>query len=169
MKRALLVFAVAAFSSAVTFAQSGGKSQPMLQGVWRVVEITTTGTGASTNKSPQPGLYIFTDKHYSMLRVNGDKPRPHLPEDASKLSAAQLIELYDAVYGTGYTSQSGTYESSGTQVTLRPTVATNPAIMVPTYSTTYDFKVDGTTLTLVSTSRGKPSKNPTTWKLSRVE
>jgi hypothetical protein len=85
------------------------------------------------------------------------------------LSAAQLIELYNAVYGDGYTSQSGAYEISGTQVTLRPTVATNPAIMVPTYSTTYDYKVDGTTLTFVSTSQGKPARSPTTWKLSRVE
>jgi hypothetical protein len=167
MKRALLVLTAAALSSAVTFAQSGGKSQP-IQGVWRVVEITTTAD-ASTNKSPQPGLYIFTGKHYSMMRVNGDKPRPLLPKDQTKLTAAELIELYDAVYATGYTSQSGEYEITGTLVRLRPTVATNPGIMVPTYSTVYDFKVDGTTLTLVSTSQGKPSKNPTTWKLSRVE
>jgi hypothetical protein len=169
MKRALFVFAVAALASAVTFAQSGGKSQTGLQGVWQVTEITTTGTDASTNKSPQPGLYIFTGKHYSMMRVNGDKPRPLLPKDQTKLTAPELIELYDAVYATGYTSQSGTYEITGTLVRLRPTVATNPGIMVPTYSTVYDYKVDGTTLTLVSTSQGKPSKNPTTWKLSRVE
>ena len=47
-----------------------GRSQgPSLEGAWRVTEVVVTGANASTNKTPQPGLYIFTKKHYSVVTV----------------------------------------------------------------------------------------------------
>jgi hypothetical protein len=71
-----LVFALA---GATTVAgQSKSSSRGPLEGVWRVAEVTTTGAKASTNKQPQPGLVIFTAKHYSIIRVTADKPRPAL-------------------------------------------------------------------------------------------
>src|SRR4030095_14440472 len=66
---ATAVAGLMALVGAPLFTQSGAASQPPLQGVWRVTEVTTTGKDAATNKSPQPGLYIFTAKHYSLVRV----------------------------------------------------------------------------------------------------
>ena len=47
-----------------------------LQGAWQVVEVTTTGPAGSTNSNPQPGLYLFTARHYSIISVLSQEPRP---------------------------------------------------------------------------------------------
>src|SRR5215813_2398588 len=62
---ATAVAGLIALVGASLFSHSGAASQPTLQGVWRVTEITTTGPNASKNGSPQPSLYIYTAKHYS--------------------------------------------------------------------------------------------------------
>ena len=78
---ATAVAGLMALVGAPLVSQSRAASEPTLQGVWRVTEVTTTGPNASTNKSPQPSLYIFTPKHYSLMRVNGTTARPDLPQD----------------------------------------------------------------------------------------
>jgi hypothetical protein len=138
-------------------------SQPAsLKGVWQVSEVTTTGPTAATTSSPQPGLYIFTGKYYSAVVVTGDTPRPDLSE---KPTDAELLAAY-----TPFRGQSGTYEVSGTTVTLHPMVAKAPNVMHPDSVFTYSFKWEGKTLALtgISTQAG-PTTNPTTIKLSRLE
>jgi hypothetical protein len=68
----------------MTTAQTPAKTS--IEGAWKVVEIVTTGTNAATNMGPQPGLYLFTKTHYSMVLVQGANVRkvnPLLP-DATK-------------------------------------------------------------------------------------
>src|SRR5215472_18806075 len=72
---ATAVAGLIALVGASLFSHSGAASQPTIQGVWRVTEVTTTGKGAATNKSPQPGLYIFTAKQYSLVRVTASTAR----------------------------------------------------------------------------------------------
>ena len=105
---ATAVAGLMALVSAPLLSQSRAASQPTLQGVWRVTEVTTTGPNASTNKSPQPSLYIYTAKHYSLIRVNGTKARPDLPEDPTKATAAQLLANWGP---SGFAAQAGTYEA----------------------------------------------------------
>ena len=165
MKR-LFVLTVVALVSAPLFAQSRSAAAPSLQGVWRIVEVTTTGPGASKNTAPQPSLYIFTARHYSLIRVNGTTTRADLPEDQTKATAAQLL----AAYGNAVTAQSGTYEVAGGKLTLRPLVAKNPATMKGGVFNTSSYKLDGSTLTFVSESSNTgPVASPTTFKLMRVE
>jgi hypothetical protein len=57
---ATAVIGLMALVGCSAIAQSGAASQSTIQGVWRITEITTTGANASTNSSPQPSLYIFT-------------------------------------------------------------------------------------------------------------
>jgi hypothetical protein len=136
-----------------------------LEGVWRVSEVTTTGPNATTNASPQPGFYIFTERHYSIVTVNSPTPRPSLPQDTNTATAAQL----NAVYG-GFTGQTGTYEISGSTLTTRPFAAMNPAVMAAGNFATRSFNVEGDTLTLTLTANTNgPAANPTTTKLTRVE
>jgi hypothetical protein len=53
-----------------------------LKGVWQVTQWTTSGLNGRTNSSPQPWYYVFTDRHYTIIGVNGNTPRPALPPPA---------------------------------------------------------------------------------------
>src|SRR5262245_12223213 len=154
--------------AASQLSQSRAASQPTLQGVWRVTEITTTGPNASKNSSPQPSLYIYTAKHYSLMRINGTTPRPDLPTDqVATATAAQLL----AVYGPVLSAQTGKYEAAGGKVTTRPIVGKGTGQMAPGAFAISSYKLDGTTLTITQERGfdGKPVENPTTWKLTRIE
>ena len=147
--------------------QSRAASEPTLQGVWRITETTTTGKDASTNKSPQPSLYIFTAKHYSVMRINGTTARPDLPVDqVAKATAAQLL----AVYGPALTAQSGTYEVAGGKLTTRPLVSKGTGGMASGAFFAASYKLDGKTLTITpERNAAGPVANPTTWTLTRIE
>jgi hypothetical protein len=164
---ATAVAGLMALVGAPLFAQSGAASQSTIHGVWQVTEVTTTGPNASTNSSPQPSLYIFTPKHYSIVRVNGTMARPDLPQDQTTATAAQLL----AVYGNNaFTAQSGTYEVAGGKLTTRAVVAKNTAPMRSGAFNTASYKLDGKTLTVTQESNATgPIANPTTWRLTRIE
>jgi len=133
-------------------------------GVWRSVEDVYTGPDAETISSPQPNQFIFTKKHYSMVRVPSKDARPNL--DASKATADELRK----VFVDDFIANSGTYDVKGNLLTIRPHVAKSPAFMQPGNYQTYTVKFDGEflTLTLHSTNDG-PAQNPFTVKLKRVE
>jgi len=144
---------------------SGYAQTNPLQGVWKVTEVTTTGPNASKRAAPQPGFYIFTGKHYSIVTVNSDQPRPDLPQDTNTASVAQL----QASWGP-FTAQSGTYEVKGSEVTFHALAAKNPSAMKAGNFSTASFKIEGNTLTLVNkANQAGPAANPTTRKATRVE
>jgi hypothetical protein len=165
---ATAVFGLLALVGAPLLSQSGAASQPTIQGVWQITELTTTGKDASTNKSPQPSLYIFTAKHYSIARVNGTAPRPNLPAaDYPKATAAQLLAAWGP---SGFAAQSGTYEVAGGKLTTRAIVARGTGPMAPGAFSTSSYKLDGKTLTITQErNQNGPVENPTTWKLTRIE
>jgi hypothetical protein len=142
-----------------------GQAKPSIQGVWRVVESSTTGPTAFTNKTPQPGVIIFTGKHYAIVRDTARETRPPVKDVANTTPAEAL-----ASFGP-FQAQAGTYEVSGGTVTLRASVA-----KVPPANGKYEnvarwsVKLDGTNLVLtqVSTSRGK-IPNPQTIRLASAE
>jgi hypothetical protein len=149
---------------ATCIAAYGQARSTVLTGVWRVTE-RTPGPNASINRSPQPGLIIFTGGYYCIMTISGDKPRPSLPQDPSKASAAELL----AVFGP-FTANAGSYEIKGQLVTTHPMVAKGPAAMEPSNSAVLRFQLEGNTLTLTQVSEfDRPVENPTTVKLIRVE
>ena len=164
---ATAVAGLMALVGAPLLSQSRAASQETLQGVWRITETTTTGKDAATNKSPQPSLYIYTARHYSVARVNGTTARPTLPAaDYPKATAAQLL----AVFGTVLSANSGTYEVAGGKLTMRALVAKNTGGMASGAFFTAPYKLDGKTLTITSERNpAGPVANPTTWKLTRIE
>ena len=106
-----------------TAAPSAAESNAALQGVWRTLEVVLPGAAGRTFK-PDATLAIFHGRHYSRVEVHAEQPRPLLgnPADAS---ADQLR----AVWGP-FVAEAGTFESSGSDViTMRATVAKNPASM----------------------------------------
>lgn len=144
---------------------SGFASPNPLQGAWKVTEVTTTGPKGAKQSAPQPGFYIFTGKHYSIVTVNSDGPRPDLPQDTNTATLEQL----QASWGP-FTGQSGTYEVKGSEVTFHALAAKNPSAMKAGNFSTSTFKIEGSTLTLVNkANQAGPATNPTTRKLTRVE
>lgn len=64
--------------AAAVSGQSSVTRNPLV-GAWRVTEIADASGPPIT--SPQPGLYIFTNQHYSFVRINGTKPLPTYPSN----------------------------------------------------------------------------------------
>jgi len=152
-------------------AQSSTKKP--IEGAWKVIEIVVTGHNASNIPNPQPGLILFTQKHYSVMWVPGNQPRSLFkgegPTDQEKIAA------YDS-----FVANSGTYELAGTTLTFHPMVSRSPNFMAGGVSKS-EVRIEGTTLWLTQKNtdlsrrtgdRVAPSSGPaseTRIKLSRVE
>lgn len=149
------------------WALASAQSAPSLQGAWRVTEIVVTGANAATNTSPQPSLYVFTRQHYSILSVGGTTARKSAaaPKDPAKLTDAEKVAQYEL--WNPFTANSGTYQVSGSTLTTRPLVAKNPGVMGGTQ--TREFKIDGSTLTLIQKSAAGQPSSETRTKLTRLE
>ena len=156
---------LAAVVCVVVFALAGFSQSNKITGVWKLVEVKTTGDNAETNSSPQPSQYIFTKKHYSVIFVSSKVPRPE-PADLAALTADELRDIFV----NSFVANAGTYEVSGNKVTLRPAIAKAPNFMKAGNFSVSTFKIEGQYLTMVAESNNSgPVRNPTTVKLIRVE
>jgi hypothetical protein len=160
-------FALAALVSLVglSLVQSQTSSSPV-QGVWRVQERTITGANPSTTTTPQPGIYIFTARHYSFVQIPGTSARPKVdpPKVAGSPTDSEKLAIYPQ--WNQFNANSGTYELKGTTLTTKPIVAKNEAVMTGA-GITYQFKVDGKTLWL--TNKSPDGKTTTQMRLTRLE
>jgi hypothetical protein len=140
---------------------------PSLQGAWRVTEVTVTGANAASNKSPQPGIFVFTKGHYSIVTVGSTAPRKNVAAAANpgRLTDAEKIARFEAF--DQFIANTGTYEVKGTTLTTHPIVAKNPATMGTT--TTREFRIEGNTLVLLQTSPAAQPASQTTTRLTRIE
>jgi hypothetical protein len=164
MQRAAMVAMLAVGFSALAGAQPAAS----LEGAWRVSESIVTGANAATNRSPQPGLLLFTKQHYSLITVNGATPRKAYgtAADAAKLTEAERAARYEA--WDKFSANSGTYEVSGGRLTTRAQVAKNPTVMEGN-PVVREFKIEGNMLTLVRKSAEGQPVSETTSKWTRVE
>ena len=164
MKRLLIAaLNVGLLTGPASTAQSARES---IQGVWRIVEATTTGPGARTIAfAERPNLTIITARHYSRVEVQADGPRPVLT-DVARATADELR----AVWGP-LVAEAGTYEvAAGGLVTMRPMASKNPAVMGPGVFITYAYTLEGRTLSLSQQrNQNGPFAAPFTLKLVRVE
>jgi hypothetical protein len=87
----------ASLAGALLPSASSAQSRPSVQGAWHVVEVSPGAT------NPQPSLYLFTARHYSIMRVLSQDPRPGFNDPANVTEAEAL-----AVWGP-LQAQSGTY------------------------------------------------------------
>jgi hypothetical protein len=149
---------------AVTLAQRGNANSGIV-GVWHASEIISTGPGAKKVTNPQPSVWIFTQRHFSIDAVTSDAPRPELPPQ-DKRTEKQVADAYGP-----FTGRAGTYEVKGSELTTKHVVAKNPARMKAGAFTTYTVRFEGKdTLWLAekATDSG-PVANPDTFKLTRLE
>jgi hypothetical protein len=157
MKRVALAVGLAVLSPAALH----GQAAP-LEGAWRVDQVVTTGPGAGTIDSPQPGLLLFSGRYYSYVLVTGDEPRPPIPRGAA--TAEDLLDAWNP-----FSANAGTFEVSGDAMTRRPLVAKSPDAMAPGAFNAYTFRLSADTLwvTTAGTETG-PTRYPSTVRYVRV-
>jgi hypothetical protein len=116
---------------------------PPLDGAWSVVNIRVTGPDSAANTMVQPSLFLFGDKHYSMMRVTGNQPRTLAAKDS--FTDAEKLAAYNS-----FIANTGTYEVADSTLTIHPVVARSPNYMSGG-SDKYHFRVSGDTLWLSNT------------------
>jgi hypothetical protein len=134
-----------AFSLAVGLgwpAPIAGQFSTELEGAWRVVSLS--GPGMRTVDAPQPGLLLFTGRHYSYTFVTSDGPRPPLP--AGPTTPDVLVNVWNP-----FTANAGTFEIVGETMTRRPLVAKSPDAMAPGAFNEYRFRLVADTLWITPT------------------
>ena len=127
-----------------------GQTKNPLVGAWKVTEIANPKGPPLTN--PQAGLYLFTEKHYSAVRLNGEKPLPSYPSN-DVATDADKVAVFNMLY-----MNTGTYTVSGNTLILSPTVAKSAFAMAPGRTLQYEFAVNGDILTLTQKPAGPALK-----------
>jgi hypothetical protein len=116
-----------------------------LEGAWLMDEITViSARGEASYPDPQPGLFIFSGGHYSMVWSLAAEPVPDSeevwhPTDEEKASCFSTLIV-----------NSGTYSVSDTLLTTVPLAAKTPEFVGG--FATYRYRVVGDTLWMESTN-----------------
>lgn len=137
-----------------------------LHGVWSVTKMSPSD-GGSIDPS-QPGLFIFTEDHYSAVYSLGADPRP-LSNEAFAPTSDEKVAQYDTII-----VNTGTYEADGSTITFHPTVAKSPEFIGG--RSTMKYQISGDMLQLTASSvvsaagDSAPLNGPgSTMSLQRIE
>jgi len=140
-------------------------NQPVLRseliGVWLITETaTTTPAGKVVNDQPQPGIYIFTDSHFSNVLIPGSGRAlfSDTPTDQERLTA------YD-----NFITDIGTYDATDSTLTTHNIIAKVPNVMTGGIGITYRYRVEGDTLRLTFSGAWAPRDGEITYQLRRLE
>ena len=95
-----------------------------IEGTWRVAEIRRLGRDRqSADPSPQPGIIVFTARHYSMLWTPEGRRRLMFAKRWQPTDAEKLLSF------DGLEASSGTWDCTGDVLTLHPIVSKVPDAM----------------------------------------
>jgi hypothetical protein len=165
-KRIVAVAAAAvglgATAGALLYAQGGSNSSVV--GAWKVAERSYEGANPRKITNPQPGVWLFTRRHYSFTDDTSDNGRPTFPAEGA--TAQQRADVFGP-----FTAQAGTYEINGSEITFKRIAAKNPNNLRPGRFTTWTFRLEGSN-TLWATQKANqdgPLANQMTLKLTRLE
>ena len=116
----------------------GAKSRSPLEGVWKVLEVSSRVHGADWTVATPPYLsvYIFTPTHYSYMFAPGAGPRRLFAGDPNRPSEAEKVAAYDSIVAS-----SGTYILTGTTLIMTASLHKNPNEMTGeslTYSVEFE-------------------------------
>jgi hypothetical protein len=139
--------------------QAAEASDQTMVGAWKLVEFTQVGQAKTSQ--PQPSLWIFSQKHYSLAFIFGTKART---QDApgAQLTDAEKAAMYDP-----FVANSGTYSVSGNMLTTVPIVSKTQSAMTNGYLLTYEMKFEGNDTVSLTTKVGRGVNS--VWKLRRLE
>jgi len=131
-----------------------------LLGAWRITEVSVTSPDTTwTSKNPQPGLYIFSDRHFSNLLVSGTEERTPFNDDTTD---EEVLVAYQR-----FIADAGTYEVTDTELTTHNIVAKVPNYMNGGF--TYRYSVHGDSLVLTFNEGWAPPGGEITYRLVRLK
>ena len=144
--------------------ESQGTGQNPLVGVWLITATSASGpTGTTIDENPQPGLYIFTDRHFSNMLIPGSERLPFSPDGTDE----ERLTAYD-----NFIADSGTYERTESTLTVQNIIAKVPNVMPPHRSTkglTYRWHFEDDSLVLTLQGGWAPPNGEITYRLRRLE
>ena len=126
-------------ASGSLYAQSPQRNA--LMGTWKVTAIGLPNQPQIS--SPQPGLYIFTPKYYSIIRINSNRP------DALSAAGEEAKDQGALVPFEALTAEAGTYTVAGYHLRLRPLTANDPSVITGPESE-YEFEIRGRSILITS-------------------
>lgn len=110
-------------------------SRSALEGTWLVVDARFGSDGEDPGiMRAQPGQFIFTPTRYAAVWVTQTEPRP-LSGRHFQPTPDEIITHYRSV-----AANSGSYEVSGSRITIRPIVAKLPDFAGG--QLTYEFRIE---------------------------
>ena len=145
MLKAFFAASLTALLSGVPLPESEARAQTpanRIAGAWRVLQVTSDSGGKRVTRPAQPGLYLFTERHYSITRVEGNTPRPDFPGGLRRTT-----DSYREIWGP-FIAQAGMYQLQGSYLSTRPYVSKNPASMRKGVFSTLRWRVVADTLWL---------------------
>ncbi len=120
-------------------------AQSSLAGAWQVYEVTVSrGAFAHTDIDPDLGLLLFSEGHYSLFVNSGD--RPDVPPGSGALATD---ELRLAAFAS-FIANAGTYEVSGSKLTLHVMLARSPSGLG--ICPELEYRIEGDQLTTTATT-----------------
>jgi hypothetical protein len=134
-------------------------SAQSIEGAWKLVEATSPD--GVKNYNPLPGVWMFTQKHYSLGMVMGTKVTVQ-PDSVARALGVKKISLWDA-----FVANSGTYSITGNMLTTVPIVAEAEEAMTNGFLLKYEMKFEGNDTVSLTTKVGGGVNS--VWKLQRVE
>ncbi|MBV9215011.1 MAG: hypothetical protein JO053_02455 [Acidobacteria bacterium] len=148
----------------IILALSGFVAGQKVAGAWRLDEIKATRPDVPSGKFTNPNMYLFTKGSWSIIRVEGDKPRSMEPW--ASMTQDQVVDTYIKQFS----ASGGTYEMKGNTLTMKTTIAKNPAYMARANWISYVVKITGQTMTLTAAATNEgPIKNPQILTLTRLD
>ncbi len=130
-----------------------------IEGAWKLVEIISPD--GVKNSAPQPGMWMFTEKHYGLGMVLGTKVRVQ-PDAVAQALGVKKVSLWDA-----FVANTGTYSVSGNMLTTVPIVAEAEEAMTNGFLLKYEMNFEGNDTVSLTTKAGGGVNS--VWKLQRLE
>ncbi len=116
-------------------------AEPGLEGAWETTEVSFVSPDTSyTINDPQPSLYVFLERHYSIMYVPGDEPRELFAGDQPVLGAVEPTDAEKVTAFNSFIANSGTYEATDSTLSTRPVVSKTPNFMA-SGSLTFTYQV----------------------------
>jgi hypothetical protein len=142
--------ALALFLTVACQSEPAEPANPLV-GAWRITEMTTISPDSTvTISNPQPGLYQFTETHYSMMYVPSGDPRPLDEGETPILGALIPTDAEKIASWETFIANSGSYEVSGATLTTRPMVAKSANLMASGGPLTMTYELMGDNMLHVS-------------------
>ena len=131
-----------------------------LLGAWKITEVSVTSADTTrTSEDPQPGLYIFSDRHFSNLLVSGTEDRTPFADETTD---EEVLAAYRRVI-----ADAGTYEVTDTELTTHNIVAKVPNYM--NGGLNYRYTIHGDSLVLTFNEGWAPAGGEITYRLVRLK